>query len=245
MDKKYLEFIKKNKENSDSYYKKSINKTEQQKFLEKYLLEDLNVDVTKNYNIADIACGYGTCTYHLCKIFEKAKYYLVDLNDEAIEKAKIINNDLNANYIVESCYEMKSIKDNTMDMVFCLQTLAWLDDPEKCLDELLRISKQGGNIFVTSLFNYDYDCDLYVKVRDYTKDENYLINYNTFSFITIQRWLQKHNVQKVELHPFEIKITLEKTTRGMGTHTIETKDGKLLQVSGGYLMNWGVLHIIK
>jgi len=53
---------------------KSINKTEQQKFLENYPLDELKLDVNKKYTMADIACGYGTCTCNLNNIFKVSNF---------------------------------------------------------------------------------------------------------------------------------------------------------------------------
>jgi len=86
------------------------------------------------------------------------------------------NTDIDAQYFVESCYDMKSISDNSGYLAFCLQTLAWINQPDLCIKEMVRIIKPGGHIFITSLFNLDYDCDLIVKVRDYTKDKDSSIN---------------------------------------------------------------------
>jgi hypothetical protein len=70
------------------YYAKSIVKTEQQKALEK-LLDNKNK--TNNFKISDIACGGGTLTFHLSKLFINSDYYLVDYLEEGIELAKNIN----------------------------------------------------------------------------------------------------------------------------------------------------------
>ncbi len=75
-------------------------------------------------NIADIACGGGTLTFHISKIYPKANYLLVDLNPDVVEIAKKINTHLRSNFLIESIYSLKTVKSNYYDIVFNWQTLS-------------------------------------------------------------------------------------------------------------------------
>lgn len=124
----YLLTLKINKENAEKYYQKFLRKkSEQQKFLEKLLMEK----EAKPKYIADIACGSGTLTYHVKKIFPDASYTLTDINRDAIKLAK--QNVKNCKYLTESIYNLKSFETNKYDLVFCWQTLSWLEKPEEAL----------------------------------------------------------------------------------------------------------------
>ena len=57
---------------AEAYYTKSINKTEQQKFLEK-LLGNVNF---KSLKIADVACGGGTLSYHLRRVYSQTLNFI-------------------------------------------------------------------------------------------------------------------------------------------------------------------------
>lgn len=98
----YLLTLKINKESAEKYYQKFLRrKSEQQKLLEKLILKL----ETKPKHIANIACGSGTLTYHVKKIFPDARYTLTDINRDAIKLAqKNINN---CKLLTESVYNLK------------------------------------------------------------------------------------------------------------------------------------------
>jgi ubiquinone/menaquinone biosynthesis C-methylase UbiE len=239
----------------ENYYKKSVLKTEQQKFLEKLLnAEKRTMD---KFRIADVACGGGTLSYHLKSVFQNSYFFLYDYNQDAINIAKKINIESNFNYAVENIYSL-SIDDNSFDYVFCWQTLSWLDNAQKVLSELIRITKPGGKIYASSLFNLDHDVDLYTKVIDHTRESgqnNLAMNYNTYSCYTIKQWIDNF-VQLWIIHKFRMEIDIPSLstyippppppTRGIGTYTKKIKGStERMQISAGMLMNWGILEIHK
>ena len=59
----------------------------------------------------------------------------------------------------------------------------------------------------------------------------------------MEEWL-KESGSKYKLHPFSIGIDLPRTGKGLGTYTLNTDKGRI-QVSGGLLLNWAVLEIMK
>lgn len=243
-DHDYIKLLKVNKERSEEYYQKFlIKKSEQQKFLEKLLSKE-------NFNpelIADIACGSGTLTYHINKIYPSAKYLLVDLNDEALKLAQENNKMVDAEYLCESIYDLRSISSFSSDLVFCWQTLSWIDNPEKALKELIRICKPDGKIYLSSLFNTYHDVDIYSKVLDKTNKatpEKIYVQYNTFSDTTIKEWIEDL-VKEIKIVPFEPDIDFNYSGKGLGTYTLQLQNGTRLQISGGLMMNWGILIIRK
>ena len=240
----YKKALQADKAQTIEYYNKSLlQKSEQQKFLEKLLRQNDG----QFGQIADIACGGGTLTYHLSKQYPEAVFSLLDYNEDAIELAKKNNSDSRFSFYRDSIYDMQSLADNTFDLVCCWQTLSWLDEPEKAMKELVRITKTGGKIFVSSLFNADKDVDLYTKVFDHTRKsgaQGMAFSYNTYSRFTIGRWLQGI-ARNFELVPFDPVIDFEFSGKGIGTFTIKTLENRRLQVSAGMLLNWAVLIIEK
>ena len=235
----YIKSLQENNELAKDYYTKSIVKTEQQKFLDTLLLE-------KNRqfsSIADIACGGGTLSFHLKKLFPSAIFSLSDFNDDALKIASAINGDVNFQYSKENIYQL-SFPDNSFDLVCCWQTLSWLDDPEKALSELTRITKPNGLIFASSLFNLDHEVDIFAKLHDYTRIGAQVgTSYNTYSSTSIKKWLEG-KVKNSFIHSFIPEIDFGYDGKGLGTFTINSEKGRL-QVPAGYLMNWGILEIQK
>lgn len=136
--------------------------------------------------------------------------------------------------------------DSCFDIVFCWQTLSWLDNPQQALRELVRVVKSGGKIYLSSLFNLNHDVDIYSKVYDHTRESGkngIAMNYNTYSQYTINKWLDEQ-VKNFKIHQFSTSIPFDYDGKGVGTFTKKCQD-EFLQISAGMLMNWGVLEIEK
>ncbi|GAB4132235.1 MAG: hypothetical protein Fur0041_03380 [Bacteroidia bacterium] len=237
----YLKAIEASREEMKAYYKRSVVKTEQQKFLEHLL----DASGKTFHSIADIACGGGTLSWHLRNKYPEAQFTLSDFNQDGLDMARELNGDEGCKYLKESIYEM-SFADHQFDLVCCWQTLSWLDEPEKALNELIRITKPGGMIMASSLFNIDHDVDIYAKVLDHTRPNGELnlpYSYNTYSEKSVRKWTDG-KVKELMLHRFVPEIDFTYDGRGIGTYTVNSEKGRL-QISGGYLMNWAVLQIIK
>lgn len=225
---------------NETYLRKSIEKTEQQKMLERLLLER----GLAPRRIADIACGAGTLTYHLRGLYPGAEFHLVDAAESALRMAKEYNGDA-VRYDIGDVFKL-ALEDDAYDLVFCWQTLSWLDDAEVPLRELVRIARPGGRIFASSLFNVSHDVDIYARVFDRTLESGRrgdAYNYNTYSAHTVGKWLEGR-CSRFEIHEFVPDIDFFHDGRGVGTRTVPSR-GKRLQVSGGMLMNWGILEIAK
>ncbi len=240
----YKQTLEKDLDLTKKYYQKSMIKTEQQKMLE--LLLEKNNNFKKYKKIGDIACGGGTLSYHVSKINEESEFILIDYLDSAIELAKINNKDNDKRFTFEmgDIYNLQ-IKDNELDATFCWMTLSWLDNPEKALNELLRVTKKGGKIYLSSLFNIDNDCDIYSRVYDNSrksgKDNNYM-RYNTYSMHSIKKWIG-NKVNNIHIHTFNPNIDFEYDGKGVGSYTKKLDNGERIQISAGMLLNWGILEI--
>lgn len=189
----------------------------------------------------------GTLSYHLAEINQKCRFHLVDYLEEAIEAAKHLNQRFGDRflYYVGNIYSL-DFEDSTFDMVFCWQTLSWIEKPKTALLELIRVTKKGGKLYISSLFNIDHDVDIYSKVYDYTRQSGssqIALIYNTYSLHTLNKWLGG-KVSNFRVHKFSTSIPFTYEGRGLGTYTKKCEDG-YIQISGGMLMNWGILEIEK
>src|SRR3990172_9967123 len=118
----YVDALKMDKEQSESYYKFSLRtKSEQQKRLED-LLCALSL---RPSTIADVACGGGGASCHLSVLYPHASYTLVDMNEEAIVLARESTKHLQATCLVGDIYDLP-LETDGYDLVVCWQTLSWL-----------------------------------------------------------------------------------------------------------------------
>ncbi len=232
------------KEVNDYYLKYLANKSGQQLLLEKIINAD---KPAKRDQIADIACGAGTLSYHISKIYPEANFTLIDVSDAALELAGNVLKDVKSKKLLNgSIYDLSSYKEN-FDIVFCWMTLLALDKPKDALDQLLSTVKKGGKLYASTLFNFRHDVDVQSHFVDHTRasgKEGISMQYNTFSLYTLEKWLEG-KVSAYKVHEFNPESDFAYDGKGIGTFTVMTKEGKRLQISGGMLMSWGILEITK
>lgn len=240
-DESYLKSLKLNKDLTKKYYESSLKKTYQQIFLEQKILPKIMERGFDPRIIADVACGGGTLTYHISKIFTNAKFILIDINDESIDLAKIINKDNQRAEFIVGDFLKTEIPEESVDIVFCMQTLLAIKHPKKFLEKIIKITRKGGYFILSSLFNLDHDVDIFCKVRDFHRKGRIKLNYNTFSKKTISNWL-KGKVEFFDIIPFEMPVELPKQGRGLGSYTLKLEDGGFITISGGILLQWGFLY---
>lgn len=100
-------------------------------------------------NFLEVGCAEGY-TAHLIEEIFKLKACALDLSLEAVKRAREI---YHLEGIVADAQALECIKDNSFDLVVCSETLEHLPDPQKALDELLRISKKALIVTVPAAKN--------------------------------------------------------------------------------------------
>ena len=233
---------------SENYYLSSITKkTEQQKFLEGLIFKNLSKsDLCKSLTVADIACGGGGASVHLAELLKNARFDLYELSAVALKIASktILERKINANIFSGDINALPAALENKYDIVVCLQTLSWLESIERALAELVRITKPGGKIYCSSLFNINHDVDLETFCTDHSRisSASHKLKYSTYSKSTIGKILNQ-KVDCWKIHPFDIGIDLQDRPTGLGTYTLTLKNGQRIECSGGMILNWGFLEI--
>lgn len=242
MSDAYVRNLARDRDRVAAYYRKSVEtKTEQQKRVEALLEAKAFVPE----KVADIACGGGGASYHLSRRYPEAAFTLVDANEDAVAMAAENLREARADCRKGDVYQL-CLPDDAYDLTVFFHTLMMLDDPDRILAELVRITRPGGLVIVTSLFNFDHDVDLRTEIKDRTRDSytpeapNYI--YRTYCVETIREILDGH-VSSFLIHPMAIGIDLPKRSRGLDTYTVDAADGHKFEISGGMLMNWGLLEI--
>ncbi len=97
-------------------------------------------------SVAEIGCGVGFSTLRLKEFFnEDVSFFASDVDPELVEIAQKRNPEIVSH--PESIYNLKH-PDNKFDLIFCLEVLEHLEDPEKGLKELARITNKYAIISV-------------------------------------------------------------------------------------------------
>ncbi|GIW61692.1 MAG: hypothetical protein KatS3mg089_0544 [Patescibacteria group bacterium] len=125
---------------TSNYLKHKSNSFLQRKLLENFnkaLLEE--VRALQPYSILDVGCGEGFTLEILRKAGIGKKLEGVDYLDRAIKLGKKEHPRLVLKQ--GTIYDLK-YKDETFDVVICTEVLEHLDNPEKGLEELVRVTKK-------------------------------------------------------------------------------------------------------
>ena len=127
---------------------------ENKEFLQgKSSLNDIELDLLgdiKGKKILHLQCHFGQDSMSLARM--GAKVVAVDLSDNAIEKAKMINNQLglDVEFICSNIYDLPDYLDQQFDIVFTSYgVIGWLPDLDKWATIISKYLKKGGQfIFV-------------------------------------------------------------------------------------------------
>ncbi|RMF55045.1 class I SAM-dependent methyltransferase, partial [Candidatus Woesearchaeota archaeon] len=146
-NKKFFEEKAKNM-GHDSYYE---NKDLLLKTLKEMRLKTVKTAIkrfAKNKIVADIGCGEGYVTLSYVK--DVKKVVCADLSHNRLKKAEknfkargITNYEIRIENVEDTTF-----KDETFDAVMFCSTLDHVPDPIKALQELSRITKKNGYIFI-------------------------------------------------------------------------------------------------
>jgi len=99
-------------------------------------LESLTINAK---NILDIGCGDGTHTLELDLFGGPKRIIAGDVADQAIKVARNKSIDRNIDYIINSAYELPFMK-KSFDVAILRAVLHHLDDPQKAIQEALRVA---------------------------------------------------------------------------------------------------------
>lgn len=94
---------------------------------------------TKALNVLDVGCGEGLTIQFLHKYYPQVDYQGIDLSQRAISIAKEHN--LFAKFSVGSITDLP-YPDSSFDLIICSEVLEHLENPDKALTELTRVSKK-------------------------------------------------------------------------------------------------------
>ena len=238
----YGEALKLDLREAENYYLAAFErKSEQQAYLELLIRQAGMVPAT----VLDLCCGAGASSHYLAPLLPQAQFTLVDFNRQAYDLAADRLDSKRMRFF-EADYRNLAASSGTFDLVLCMQSLSFVEEPQQLIHKVLELIHPGGHAILSSLFNLDCDVDVYSDVVDRTRksaDSGLRYHYNTFSALTIRSWIG--DKAKSEFHKFEIGIDLPQVGAGLGSHTVRLDGAGRLTISGGMLMNWAFLVISK
>src|SRR3989338_38834 len=156
------------------------------------------IDVTsiKNKKILELGCGGGQCSIFLSK--NGAICSGIDISEKQIQYAKRLakKNNVRVDYYVGSGEKLNQFKDNEFDIVLSVFAMQYINNLDKCFDEVSRILKKGGRF----IFSMDHPFYSVISPKTMKIESNY--NHSglnetikTSDIIKENRW-HKGNAQK-------------------------------------------------
>ncbi len=108
----------------------------------------LKVGVKDADLILDVGCGSGMVTRDIAHL-TKGKVIAVDGSSQMIEVAKEVLSNYDNVELKKENAEKLSFNDNTFDIVTCNLFLMWADNPQKVVNEMMRVTKSGGIVLAS------------------------------------------------------------------------------------------------
>ena len=130
----------------------------------------------------DIGCGTGWAVRHASRIIkENGKAFGIDLSPKMIEIAKA-NSPNNQNvFFFQANAENLPFKDNFFEFIICTNSFHHYLDPLKALDEIFRVLKKEGEIYILDVTTDGFLAKMFNKRFQKTEKEHVKF-YNTREF---------------------------------------------------------------
>ena len=159
--------------------------------------------------VLDVGCGVGEELLDIAKIVGLDGFVVgIDVNEDAIEKAnKKLSSDLNnAKFEVQNAEHIE-YANNYFDSSRSERVFQHLKNPDKVLEEMIRVTKTGGIITVT-----DTDWDT-LTINSENKQITRMIvhkyadkHMNGWSGRTLFSMFKQHNLKDIVVEPYVIQV---------------------------------------
>ncbi len=108
----------------------------------------------KNKKVLDIGCGNGIQGIYILKIFNPLEYIGIDINKYNIRIANSMkekNNIQNISFNVDDAHGLKTIDNESVDIVLNIESAFHYPDKMKFLNEIYRVLKPGGEFLIADV----------------------------------------------------------------------------------------------
>lgn len=107
------------------------------------------LDVNENIHFLDVGCGTGWAVGEVARLAgNKGWFYGVDLSPKMIEKATDNFKGKDIFHFMQANAESIPLKDNFFDVIICTNSFHHYPKPDKALNEMYRLLKSGGKLYI-------------------------------------------------------------------------------------------------
>ncbi len=159
----------------------------------------------ENPKVVDIGCATGDFLYYLSTLYPKAQLLGLDVMPKLLKRAK--KEVPSASFAFADIYSGKGMPLKKFDAVFLLAVHMVFDDHTIWINNLFKLTKVGGRIYVFGMFNPE-NVDVLCKVRYAGQDNRpWQAGWNIPSKKTIGSYLEKKRAN-YNFYDFSIPIDL-------------------------------------
>jgi SAM-dependent methyltransferase len=217
-------YLKEDRKLKPKEYFKFIN-GHSEKFLGKIL----------NPRILDVGCATGDFLHYISTLYPNAQLTGLDIMPELIRRAK--KEVPNSAFFIADIFSGSNLPREKFDAIFLLGVHPIFDDYKPWLNNLLKLTKTNGRIYVFGIFNPE-NTDVLVKVR-YSNDGNkpWQAGWNVFSKKTIGSYLEKIKA-RYKFYDFTISIDLPRHKDDpLRSWTFKLQNGQRALINGTQIVH--------
>lgn len=99
--------------------------------------------------ILDAGCGLAEVEFHFGKIFNSVRFKGIDFSAQTIAVCKELHSRTGVSFEQADLKNPLPYDAGAFDMIWCGETLEHLDNPEEVVNELARVTGEGGLLILT------------------------------------------------------------------------------------------------
>jgi len=107
------------------------------------------LDIQPGVHFLDIGCGTGWAVGQVAKrVDDEGLFYGIDLSPKMVERAKSNFSGRDHLFFMQANVESIPLDSNLFDIIICTNSFHHYPNPVKALDEMYRLLRSGGRVFV-------------------------------------------------------------------------------------------------
>jgi ubiquinone/menaquinone biosynthesis C-methylase UbiE len=111
-------------------------------------------DDLSNKTVLEVGCGNGIQSKYFSENFDPRVVIGIDLNPDNIRIAKENSKDkTNLHFFVDDAHKLDQIADNSIDIVFCIESAFHYPQKELFLKQIERVLKHSGKFIIADIIN--------------------------------------------------------------------------------------------
>jgi len=133
------------------YMKDNETLEERQQNLIEYCLSHIG-DLTGK-DLLEVGCGNGLNCHYIDLKWKTRSIIGIDLNQDNLEIARMINKDANISFIHDNAQELASIPDHSIDVLICIESAFHYPDKHAFFKQISRVLRTDGVFLIVDILS--------------------------------------------------------------------------------------------